>query len=169
MEKEEKKTLDFGKKYRVGNFTVLKINKVLRKEELAELRKSMDIKDEDRRHLKRAQLPFIKVEAVSGIWAIEICCTTATYHMIDQLLAEGGERAELMFAHLFNMWFMDTVVSGDNEYQEAKAVALRDFMNRKAKAEEGDDSEILEEMKAEEQARADINEMAEQIGKEESK
>lgn len=165
MEEKEKKTLSYGKKYRVGNFTVLKINKVLRKNEIEELRNSIGIKDDDRKLLKRAQLPFIKVEAVSGIWAIELCCNTAAYQMIDQMLANGGEKAATMFAHLFNMWFMDTIVPGDNEYQEAKAVALRDFMERKAKAEDGDDSQILEDMKTEEEARAAIIEMSNELKK----
>lgn len=165
---QENKGLLYGKKYIVGNYRVIKVNKVLRKQDVAELRNMMGIPVEDRKLLQRAQLPFIKVEAVSGIWAVEFCCNTNVFRLIDTMLVEGDEKSETMFAHLFNMWYMDTAVPGDEEYQEAKAVALKDFMERQKAAaiSEEEDSKILDEMKADEEAKAAIVEMGKELKKE---
>ncbi|UKK52682.1 hypothetical protein [Prevotella sp. E2-28] len=158
----EIKKMEFGKKYQVGNFVVFKINKVLRKSEVRELRANMNIPTSEREKLKRAQLPYIKVEANSGIWAIEFCCNTQVYHMIDQLLGDGSETHINTLHHVFNMWFMDTTVAGDAEYQEAKAVALKSFMGRvQAKPiSDEEDKKILDEMENDENQKAAIIEMA---------
>lgn len=170
MTMEEKKGLQYGKTYRVGNYRVLKINRVLRKSDVAELRNQMGIPAEDRKLLKRAQLPYIKVEAISGIWSIEFCCNTNVFRMIDTMLNEDDSKSVTMFAHLFNMWYMDTAVIGDEEYQDAKAVALKSFMERqKAKSvTEEEDAKTLEELKSDEEAKATIVEMGNELRKEDS-
>lgn len=155
----------FGKRYRVGNYTVIKYNRTLRKQEVSALRSQMGIPADVRKSLQRAQLPYIRVEAVSGLWAVEFCCNTAVYRLIDERLGEGGMQSEVIFAHLFNMWFMDTTVPGDEEYQEAKAEALKGFMERKKSAvSSDDDSGILDEMEAEENGTAAVIEMAGKLG-----
>ena len=60
---ESVKTLEFGKKYRVGNFIVFKFTKTLKKKEVEHLRNQMGIPEDIRKHLQRAQLPFIKIDA----------------------------------------------------------------------------------------------------------
>lgn len=133
----EKRKLSFGKKYRVGNFFVIKYNKLLRKSEAASLRMQIGVPSDMLASLQRSQLPFIKVEAASGIWAVEYCCNTSVFRMIDSLLDESDAESMKMLAHMFNMWFMDTTVSGDKEYVETKAAALKGFMERcKAKGKE---------------------------------
>ena len=161
--------MEFGKKYQVGNFVVFKVNKVLRKSEVRELRANMGIPTEEREKLKRAQLPYIKVEANSGIWAIEFCCNTQVYHMIDQLLGKNDENSVNTLHHVFNMWFMDTTIPGDKEYQEAKAVALKGFMDRvkAAPVSDEEDNKILDEMQEDEKQKAAIIDMAKHLeGKE---
>lgn len=155
---ESKKSLQFGKKYQVGNFFVFKYNRVLSKSEVSELRTQLGIPSDERKKLQRAQLPYIKVEAVSGIWSIYYCCNTSVFRLIDEMLGEGGEKNEAFLAHLFNMWFMDTIVPGDNEYLTDKAKAFKAFMERRQAGEvsEKEEEEILDAMKAHEEAKAAI-------------
>lgn len=181
MEKEV--VLEFGKKYRVGNFLVFKINKVLRKSEVAQLRNQMGIPADVRKHLQRAQLPYIKVEAVSGVWAVEYCCNTVMYRFIDHVLAraieaeKNGVKPETNnvadFVHFFSMLFTDTTVLGDSIYTADKANALKAYMERhKAFAgaeetpeEKAKDDEVLESVKTDEETRATIVDMAGRIKK----
>lgn len=162
---EDKKTMRFGEKYRVGNYEVIKFNKTLRKQEVAALRLQTGIPKELWKSLQRAQLPYVKVNAISGIWGIEFCCNTSVYRLIDGCLGEGGEQNETMLAHLFNMWYMDTAVPGDEEYQETKAKAFKEFMERhKAKeVSEEEDKNTLEELENEEKAKATIVDMANEL------
>lgn len=167
---EENKKMVYGHRYRVGNYAVIKYNKVLRKQEVSELRNQIGIPDDIRKSLQRAQLPFIKVNAISGIWGIEFCCNTCVYRLIDTHLGEGGEQNEAMLAHLFNMWYMDTAVPGDDEYMKAKAEALKSFMERQkpAAVSEEEDAKVLEELKKDEEAKAVIVDMAGELQKEEN-
>lgn len=161
--------MDFGKKYRVGNFAVIKLNKALRKSEVEILRMQQGIPADMRKHLQRATLPYIKVEAISGVWAVEFCCNTSMYHLIDTFLGDGREERVTNLHHIFNMWFMDTTVIGDEEYQTAKAAALKGFMERcKAKTVSDDeDKKILDEMQEDEKQKAAIVDMAKHLeGKE---
>jgi len=181
---EEKKfTLEFGRKYRVGNFYVLKLNKVLKKYEVSQLRNQLNIPADLRKHLQRAQLPYIKVEAVSGIWALELCCNTMMYQFIDQFAAkaiEADERGEVLehnsltdFAHLFSMFFTDTCVLGDSIYTCDKANALNAFMARQkaiagekeTEMEKNKDDEDLEAVRQNEELKAKIINMANEIKK----
>lgn len=164
---EDKKIMQYGMKYRVGNYMVLKYNKALRKSEVAELRSQMFIPPYVQKHLQRATLPVIKVFAMSGIWSIEFGCNTAVYKMLDEHIAIGGNRIETMFAHLFNMWFMDTTIPGDEEYKTDKAAAFKAFMERRKSDEisEEEDDKVLEEMKKGEENKAKIVEMSEAVAK----
>ena len=155
---ENKKSLQFGKKYQVGNFVVFKDNRVLSKSEVNELRTQLGIPADERKKLQRAQLPYIKVEAVSGIWSVYYCCNTSVFRLIDEMLGEGGEKNEAFLAHLFNMWYVDTIVPGDNEYLLDKAKALKAFTERLRAGDvsKEEDEDILNAMKADEEAKATI-------------
>lgn len=164
---EQEKRLEYGKKYRVGNFYVLKVNRVLRKSEVEELRNQMNIPMDLRKSLQRSQLPYIKVAAISGVWSIEFCCNTSVYNMIDKWLAGDDEEQKASLHHIFNMMFTDTTVMGDGQYLSDKAKAMKALMERHKAPEisDEDDSKILDDMKADEEAKATIVDMAEQIKK----
>jgi hypothetical protein len=181
MEKEI--TLEFGKKYRVGNFIVFKHNRVLRRSEVEQLRNQMGIPEDLRKHLQRAQLPYIKVEALSGIWAVQFCCNTNMYMFIDHVLAQAIKADEegivpehnslTDFAHFFTMFFTDTTVLGDSIYTADKANALKAYMERnkafagaqETQDEKAADDAILEEVKKDEEAKATIIDMANAVKK----
>lgn len=151
----------YGQRYDIGNFTVVKYNKVLRKREVNALRTQMNIPLDLRKNLQRSHLPYIKITAKSGMWALEFCCNTAIYHMLDTLIGRGKEEGITTLAHWFNVWFMDTTVLGDNEYQTDKAVALQRYMERQEAGD--DDTKALEEVKAAEEAKARIVEMGKEV------
>lgn len=181
MEKE--KRLPFGKKVKCGNFLVLKYTKALSKSDLKTLRNTVGIPADVQKHLQRGGLPFIKVEALSGIWGVEYCCNTQMFMVIDAVLplaieaslngdTESTNAAD--FAHLFTMMMTDTMVVGDEEYQKDKALAMKGFMERQkpAKVSEEEDSATLDALKAEDEARAAMDEMvsvAEELSKEKEK
>lgn len=160
MEKE--KVMEFGRKYRVGNFRVLKYNRVLRKSEVSELRNQMGIPMDLRKSLQRSQLPYIKVMAVSGIWAVEFCCNTEMYRFIEHMIAGGDTEDVTTLMHMFNMMFTDTMVMGDAEFLSDKARAMKALMDRQKAPDVGkeEDDSILDGLKADEEAKATIIDMA---------
>ena len=185
--KNEILVLPFGKKIQVGNYTVLKYTKTLTKNQLKQIRESKDIAPEVQKQLSRAGLPYIKVEAISQIWAIEFCCNTGVYLFIDRvlplaLLAEQEKRKPEFesiadFAHLFGMWMTDTCVQGDSIYYADKGNALKALIERqKASAnkeetpeEKADDDKVLDEVKKDEEAKATIVDMAQHVKEEQEK
>lgn len=159
---EEKMTeMPFGVKMKFGNYTVLKYAKTLSKREVANLREG--IPQNIRKHLQRGKIPYIKVEAISGVWAIEFCCNTQVYRLIDQTIAECDEKHNVTLVHIFNMWYMDTCIPGDEEYQEDKAKAMKAFMGRIKAENPKNDAEILDDVKDSEEAKAKIQEIAEHL------
>ena len=183
-EKKEILVLPFGRKIQVGNYTVLKYTKTLTKQQLKSIREDKDIHPEVRRQLTRAGLPYIKVEAISMIWSVEFCCNTGVFMHIDRVLplallaAQEGREPEYEsiadFAHLFGMWMTDTCAQGDSIYYADKGKALQAYLERQAALksaqetpeEKAEDDKILEEVKAEEEAKANIIDMAQNINKE---
>ncbi len=179
MEKKEIMVLPFGRKIQVGNFTVLKYNKVLTKQQMKQLREDKDIHPEVRKTLTRAGLPFIKVEAISQIWSVEFCCNTGVFMFIDRVLSlailadakkEKPEYESIAdFAHLFGMWMTDTCVQGDSIYYADKGKALQALIERQKAAKDlskEEDDKILDEMKKDEETKSNIVEMANQMKKE---
>ena len=174
--------LPFGKKIQVGNYTVLKYTKSLTKAQMKQLRDDKEIHPEVRKQLSRNGLPFIKVEAISQIWSIEFCCNTSVYLHIDRVLplallaAQENRKPEYEsiadFAHVFGMWMTDTCVMGDSIYFADKGKALQALIERQTAArkaetaeEKAKDDAILEEVKAETEAKAQIVDMAKTIEK----
>lgn len=173
----EKNTMPFGKKLKCGNFLVLKYTKTLSKGDMKTLRSTAGIPADVQKHLQRGGLPYIKVEALSGIWAVEFCCNTQIFAVIDQLLpmaiaaAQDDEEADTTvadFAHLFALMMTDTMVIGDGEYQQAKAEAMRQLLERQKPAEVSDEEEqkVLDELANDEKAQAVIVDMVNEIKKE---
>ena len=157
--------MEFGRKYRIGRFVVLKYNRVLRRSEVAELRNQMGIPMDERKKLQRAQLPYIKVYAMSGIWAVEFCCNTSMYRLIEQWIAGSRDEDLTSLAHMFNMMITDTMVTGDAEFLADKAKAMKALMERQKAAAVSDeeDKAVLDELEADENAKAAIVDMAGRI------
>lgn len=168
----------FGRRYQIGNYVVFKFNKVLKKFEIAELRNQIGIPKEDRKMLQRAQLPYIKVEAGSGIWAVEFCCNTAMYQYLDAFVVQAVEADEegielednniTDLSHVFSMMFTDTCILGDAEYTQDKGNALQALMERRKAREvsEEEDMKELDGLRQEEETKATILDMAGSISAE---
>ena len=156
--------MPFGKKFRIGNFEYLKINRVLGKKEVAMLRDQQGIPQSVRKHLQRGGLPNILVQAISGIWSITFACGSAMYNFIEYQNGNGEEGEKALY-NLFLMMYGDTAVLGDNEYWNDKKKALDAFMKRckeKKVSKEEDDKE-LDSLRTEEEAKATIIDMANEI------
>lgn len=165
MEKE--KMMPFGKKVSVGNFYVVKVTRSLSAAEQKVLRAGRNVPQDVRKRLTRRGLPYIVVNSVSGGWSISYVAGSLMYNFIEHEYLSGEEGLQSL-SSLFIMLFADTSILGDAEYLKAKGDALRAFVERnKAAAGDVDDSEILEDMKRDEQAIAVIKEMADEIAKEE--
>lgn len=176
--------LPFGQKIEVGSYTVLKYTKSLTKKQLTAIRNDKQIPADIQKQLTRAGIPYIKVEASSQIWAVEFCCNTSVFRMIDHLLPIAliaqATKSEVKtsiadFAHLFSMWFTDTSISGDEQYITDKGNALAALIERqKAKqeetpAEKAADDKILDGVKRDEETKATIVDMAKDIKEQEEK
>lgn len=175
---EKRNSLPFVKKIRVRNFTVLKYTKALKSNELKKLRHAQGIPAEVQKHLQRGGLPYIKVQTLAENWAVEFICGSTMYMYIDtrQMMTEEGHENELTedslnaLHNLFVMMYADCTVFGDTEYLENKAKNLQDYMNRRKAAEEtpekkAEDDKTLEELKIDEEAKANIMEMANNLEK----
>lgn len=158
---EERKEIDFGKRYRVGNFEVVKITRAMGKRELEVLRNSEGIPKDVRKHLNRSGLPYILVQTLSGGWSISYVCGSSMYRFIEYELCNGDEGMASL-VNLFTMMYSDTSVLGDDEYWKDKAEALNRFIERqRAKSvSQEDEKSVLDALKTEEEAKATIVEMA---------
>lgn len=174
---ESEKTMPFGKKLKCGNYLVQKYVKTLGKAELKMLRDEVGIPKDMRKHLQRGGLPFIKVEALSGIWSLSVCCTTSIFRMIDTFLPvalddEDSEVANLVgkadFIHMFNMMFADTMMVGDADYYVAKANAFKAYVERQKApvVSDEDEEKTLDDLKRDEDAKAVVVDMVNELKKE---
>lgn len=166
---EEVKEMDFGKKYRIGNFECIKVVRSLSKRELAALRDEANIPKDVRKHLQRGGLPFMTVQSVSGNWSISFVISSVMYHFIEMNVM-NGEEGKHSLVNLFTMMYADTTIMGDQEYWKAKSDALHAFLERqKAKdVSDDDDKKELDTLKTEEEARENIKEMADELNKNEN-
>jgi len=157
--------MDFGRTYRVVNFTVRKHTRALGSKELRVLRNENGIMKEHWRHLQRQGMPYITVEAGSGIWAVRFCCNTQMYMVLDTTLANATDADLAALAHMFGMWFTDTTVMGDEPYIKAKATAMKEYMDRiKAKeVTQEEDDKVLDEVRKDEESKATVLDMAKEI------
>ena len=165
--------LPFGKKIKVMNFFVLKYTKALKGGELKRLRNAEGIPADVQKHLQRGGLPYIKVMTLSENWSVEFICSSTMYNFIDSR-CQVNEQNELpndtilALHNLFALMYADTAVLGDTEYYEIKGKALNEFMARQKASDEtaeskAEDDKVLEEVKAGEEAKANIIDMSNQI------
>lgn len=160
-------SLPFGKTYRVGNFSVVKLNRTLSKKQKAELRGETHFPKELAQHLHRAGLPVIKVSAISGIWSVEVAAPSTMFMFLDSRDMEN-EHDNLGLHNLFINWFTDTSLMGDKEYWDGKGKLLQEFISRQNPAEVSaeDEAKALKEIEEMDKARRSILDAAETLTKE---
>lgn len=126
--------MDFGKSYRIGNFEVVKLSRSLKKSELKMLRDERQVPEELRKHLTRGSLPYIKVRAISGIWAIEWSAGTAMFNLFDGCFGSAGsdetDVPEGLKGLVSRMYSLCSIV-GDKQMNIDLTKALSDFLGRR--------------------------------------
>ena len=180
-EKKERPSLPFGKEIKIGNYKVLKFTKSLSKSQLKGLRADANVPAGLKKQLTRAGIPYIKVEAISGIFALTFCFNTQVFRWLDYCIPaaleaqENGEKlsqnsvADIL--HVFGMWMTDVCTTGDQKYYEDKANALKALIERQkaftgaaeTAEEKAEDDKALEEVKANEESKAKLREMAKEL------
>lgn len=130
--------MDFGKRIHCGNFTIEKRSRSLSKAQARRLRDEAGVPDDVRKHLSRASLPYMRVENVSGGWAVEIGIGMSMFDALDGLSAARdengdwrvpgieGKNAEAVLTGMY----MDTTVVGDAVYQGRKLALMCEYLKR---------------------------------------
>lgn len=180
-EKKERPSLPYGKEIKIGNYKVLKFTKSLSKSQLKGLRADENVPAGLKKQLARAGIPYIKVEAISGIFALTFCFNTQVFRWLDYCIPvafEAQEKGETLaknsvadILYVFGMWMTDVCTTGDQKYYEDKANALKALIERQKSIagavetpeEKAEDDKILEEVKADEEAKAKLVEMAKEV------
>lgn len=187
-EKKERPSLPFGKEIKIGNYKVLKFTKSLSRDQLKALRKTAG--NGGVKGLSRAGIPYIKVEAISGIFALTFCFNTQVFRWLDYCIPvalEAQEKGETLaqnsvadILHVFGMWMTDVCTTGDQKYYEDKANSLKALIDRQRPAgvkseanasetvaesaeEKAVDDKVLEDVKADEEAKAKLVEMSKEV------
>lgn len=132
--------MDFGKKYRFGNFEVLKVSKSLSRNEVREIRKNYP--EDALRVLDRGTLPYIRVSDISRTWAVEYGVTCSMFGALDGISDEISDDERLFVHNFLSMLYADTTVLGDAEYVKDRLSALDAFMKRNVR---NDDEESARE------------------------
>lgn len=129
--------MDFGKSYRIGNFEVVKLSRSLSKRELKMLRDERQVPEELRKHLTRGSLPYVKVRAISGIWAIEWSAGTAMFNLFEGCFGSTGSAGtdetdvlEGLKGLVSRMYSLCSIV-GDKQMNADLTKALSDFLERR--------------------------------------
>ena len=180
-EKKERPSLPFGKEIKIGNYKVLKFTKSLSKSQLNGLRTDNNVPADVKKRLSRVGIPYIKVEAISGIFSLTFCFNTQVFRWLDHCIPaalEAQERGETLsqnsvadILHVFGMWMTDVCTTGDQKYYEDKANALKALIERQKSfagaaetaEEKAEDDKILEEVKANEEAKARLKDMVKEV------
>lgn len=130
--------MDFGKKYRLGNYFVTKLSRSLGKKELKQLRDGKGIPEAVQKLLSRGSLPYIKVEAISEVWAVEWCAGTEMYNLFDGSIGahppalpqgRGPEMMEGLALVVARMHMVCSIV-GDREMNVGINKALNGYLDR---------------------------------------
>lgn len=157
-------SLPFGKKVYMRHFCLLKTSKSLSKREVAMLRK--DIPAEVSKHLQRGSLPYIKVSAISGIWATEFVVGTSMYYAFDNLNPEqAGDHLELSKKEMdsveavVQLMFADATLVGDGEYVTGKMRLRDEYIKRESERR----NKIADEGKTEEELRKENEEAVQEV------
>ena len=152
--------MEFGRKVQVGNFTVMKFARAMRKKELAQSRRELGLPEDMWKYLTRSGVPFIKVSANSGIWNMEFGIGMVMFSFIENAIDTGQTEA---MEKILTMIYADSSTVGDTQYWNDKIDALKRFVERKT-AEAKDEGE--EEDLAVVKSIVDLEEMGEEISKE---
>lgn len=159
----EIRTMPFGKVFRVANFSVIKTSRTLSKKQIAQLRAESGLPKDLLRDVQRAGLPYIKVSAISGLWAVEFSAQSTMFAFLDS--RDYDDFSEVNTLHsLFTMWLADTSIIGDLEYWKLKGEALNGFLERqKSEATDKEHEKALEEVSTMMEAKEKMEEAAKEL------
>lgn len=157
--------MDFGKKYRVGNFEIIKLSRSLTKNEIKRLRMEAGIPVSVQKHLTRGSLPYIKVKAISGMWALEWSVGMTMFNIFDGADFEDVQQREVMRGLLTRLYTITSVL-GDAQMERDIQKTLADFLGR-IKADKDNKEEekaILKNIGAKMEAEKNISEIGKEVG-----
>lgn len=141
--------MDFGKKYRIGNFEVVKVSRSLTKAEIAEIRKGYP--DDVMGVLSRGSMPYIRISDISRSWAVEYSAVHKMFHAFDGIDDGMSDDDKEAIHGIVNMFFADTTIFGDSEYFADKFKALESFLSRNERKDtdesQKEDDEALNDVK----------------------
>lgn len=130
--------MEFGKKVYCGNFVIMKKSHSLGKREMRQLRDEVGVPADKRKRLSRGSVPYIRVEAAGGSWAVEYGVGTTMFGALDALdvvhdedgvpRVQGAEGDNA--AYLLTVMYADTTVVGDIEYQRSRVELLDAYLKR---------------------------------------
>ena len=136
-------SLQFGKRYYVGNFYVQKFVRGLSSKELKQFRKENPGLS---RHFNRSGVPFIRLSTVSGSWRMEWSCTMRMFGLLDSLSVDGDKlstSSEIELRGLVTMMYTESTVLGDNVFLEDRFKALNFYLSRIVAPDESKEEESL--------------------------
>lgn len=157
--------MDFGKKYRVGNFEIIKLSRSLTKNEIKQLRTEAGIPVSVQKHLTRGSLPYIKVKAISGMWALEWSVGMTMFNIFDGADFEDVQQRKAMRGLMTRLYTITSVL-GDAQMERDIQKTFADFLGR-IKADKDNKEEekaILKNIEAKTEAEKNISEIGKEVG-----
>lgn len=156
--------MDFGKKYRVGNFEIIKLSRSLTKNEIKQLRTEAGIPASVQKYLTRGSLPYIKVRTISGMWALEWSVGMTMFNIFDSADFENANEREAMKG-LLTRFYSITSVLGDAQMERDIQKVFADFLGRiKAnKDNKEEEKAILDNIEAKMKAEKNISEIGKEV------
>lgn len=153
--------MDFGKKYRVGNFEMIKLSHSLTKKETKQLRIEADIPESIQKYLTRGSLPYIKVRTISGIWSLEWSVGMVMFSIMDGVNFADLEQTDALKS-LLARFYSITSVLGDAQMERDIQNAITGFLERvqATKDNEKEEKAILDNIGAKIEAEKNISEIA---------
>lgn len=157
--------MDFGKKYRVGNFEIIKLSRSLTKNEIKQLRTEAGIPVSVQKYLTRGSLPYIKVRTISGMWALEWSVGMTMFNIFDGADFEDVQQRKAMRGLMTRLYTITSVL-GDAQMERDIQKTLADFLGRiKAnKDNKEEEKAILKNMGAKMEAEKNISEIGKEVG-----
>lgn len=157
--------MDFGKKYRVGNFEMMKLSRSLTKKETKQLRIEADIPESIQRYLTRGSLPYIKVRTISGIWSLEWSAGMVMFSIMDGVNFADLEQTDALKS-LLTRFYSITSVLGDAQMERDIQNAITGFLERvqATKDNEKEEKAILDNIGAKMEAEKNISEIGKEVG-----
>lgn len=156
--------MDFGKKYRVGNFEIIKLSRSLTKNEIKQLRTEAGIPVSVQKYLTRGSLPYIKVRTISGMWALEWSVGMTMFNIFDSADFENVNERDIANG-LLRRFYGITSVLGDAQMERDIQKVFADFLGRiKAnKDNKEEEKAILDNIEAKMKAEKNISEIGKEV------